>query len=248
LRGCCRPRSMRAAPGGSAPGRVSPRLPRVVWWLAQNIPKVRDQSGQANDHDEDGDPHRPCHCVGPQRLANHVPAVTNTHRREQVREPWRESWRRETRTTPGAGNVVSRSRGGGRLVRGTAPPPRLQWDGSSSAVHAEFEGMVGSQGDLAMRSVNPASDERLMAPTKAFSRCRFYSGRWWRREDCADGGARRSRRRSFRRRRVPPKTAPLHWSRRRRRRVHQRARPERPTDCRVPSRSGRSMARSRRPG
>jgi hypothetical protein len=30
---------------------------------------------------------------------------------------------------------------------------------SSSSVRAEFEGMVGSQGELAMRSVNPASDE-----------------------------------------------------------------------------------------
>jgi hypothetical protein len=30
---------------------------------------------------------------------------------------------------------------------------------SSSAVSAAFEGMVGSQGELAMRSVNPATDE-----------------------------------------------------------------------------------------
>jgi hypothetical protein len=30
---------------------------------------------------------------------------------------------------------------------------------SSSSIRAEFEGMVGSQGELAMRSVNPASDE-----------------------------------------------------------------------------------------
>ena len=30
---------------------------------------------------------------------------------------------------------------------------------TSSSIRAEFEGMVGSQGDLARRSVNPASDE-----------------------------------------------------------------------------------------
>jgi hypothetical protein len=48
------------------------------------------------------------------------------------------------------------------IARGEA---RVSAASSSHSVRAEFEGMVGSQGELAMRSVNPASDapaERLL--------------------------------------------------------------------------------------
>jgi hypothetical protein len=41
------------------------------------------------------------------------------------------------------------------IVRGQA---RVSAVSSSRSVRAEFEGMVGSQGELAMRSVNPAYD------------------------------------------------------------------------------------------
>jgi hypothetical protein len=40
-------------------------LQRGVWWPPQSIPQVRDQPGQTNDHDDDSDPHRPCHCRPP---------------------------------------------------------------------------------------------------------------------------------------------------------------------------------------
>ena len=41
------------------------------------------------------------------------------------------------------------------IVRGQA---RVSAVSTSHAVHADFDGMVGSQGELAMRSVNPAYD------------------------------------------------------------------------------------------
>jgi hypothetical protein len=73
-----RPASIRSSATELAPsqdadgkGRKLAGLPPRTRWLAQNIPKARAQSGQANDHDADSDPHRPGH-GRPPFPANHA--------------------------------------------------------------------------------------------------------------------------------------------------------------------------------
>lgn len=68
------------------------------------------------------------------------------------------------------------------IVRGQA---RVSFASTSHAVHADFDGMVGSQGELVIRSVNPAYDapaERLLngridgtgtVRARLMSRCNF---------------------------------------------------------------------------
>ena len=68
------------------------------------------------------------------------------------------------------------------ILRGQA---RVSFVSTSHAVHADFDGMVGSQGELVIRSVNPAYDapaERLlkgridgtgMVRARLISRCNF---------------------------------------------------------------------------